>query len=330
MIIHSHVITFNEEQRLPWYLDHYGAIVDKIFVWDNHSTDRTLDIARAHPKVTVIPFGEPGVLSNLSFLDVKNNCWKQRGGDADRADWCIVGDVDELLWHEDLRKLLETTAATLITPAQAFTMICKDAPADYRDIQTGVRDDDYLKPCVINPKWIIEMRYNPGAHVAYPMGKVKLDRPAGLIMYHYKYTGFAETLVRYQERRARRSEQDKLMGWGTHYELTPEELHKKFEVPTHIVRQKHAASITKVDWVSGERLGSFFKEGDVVWVARPNKPVEKHTIINGREDKSTGIHLDTGYQFLAHVISNELPPDSPWTPELIEAAKLLGVIWDDS
>jgi len=226
MLIKAHVITHNEEQRLPWYLDHYEKIADQIIVWDNYSTDATQDIARAHPKVELQLFGTPGVLSNKAFLDVKNNCWKPETSGI--CDWAIVGDVDELLYHPDLHKLLEETDATLLGPGRAYTLVCDHSPNDYRAVNTGFRDSSYKKLCVINSHAIIDMRYNPGCHSAHPMGKVKIQQLPELIMYHYKYMGVEETLARYALRRERRSEQDKFMGWGVHYEFSPDEVKAKF------------------------------------------------------------------------------------------------------
>ena len=38
---------------LPFFYRHYESLVDHFFVFDNGSTDGSLDILRAHPRTTV-------------------------------------------------------------------------------------------------------------------------------------------------------------------------------------------------------------------------------------------------------------------------------------
>ena len=44
MIIHAHILAFNEEKILPFILDYYSKICDKIYIYDNISTDSSDDI----------------------------------------------------------------------------------------------------------------------------------------------------------------------------------------------------------------------------------------------------------------------------------------------
>ena len=56
MTIHVYNIVHNEEFLLPYYLRHYEQFADKIFIFDDESTDRTAEIAKAHPKVTYLKY----------------------------------------------------------------------------------------------------------------------------------------------------------------------------------------------------------------------------------------------------------------------------------
>ena len=41
---------------LPFFFRHYDPIVDRYIVYDDGSTDRTLEMLAAHPRVEVRPF----------------------------------------------------------------------------------------------------------------------------------------------------------------------------------------------------------------------------------------------------------------------------------
>ena len=50
MKIHAHILSWNEEKILPYTLDHYSNICEKIFVYDNMSNDSSDDIYKKYPK----------------------------------------------------------------------------------------------------------------------------------------------------------------------------------------------------------------------------------------------------------------------------------------
>ena len=55
MKIHLYSVCYNEEIILPYYLNHYSKFVDKITVYDNFSTDSSVEILKQN-NVEVIPF----------------------------------------------------------------------------------------------------------------------------------------------------------------------------------------------------------------------------------------------------------------------------------
>ena len=54
MKIHAHILAWNEEKILPFTLDYYSNICNKIFIYDNMSTDGSDDIYKKYPKVELI------------------------------------------------------------------------------------------------------------------------------------------------------------------------------------------------------------------------------------------------------------------------------------
>src|ERR1700674_4922379 len=97
MTIHLYAQCWNDCWTLPFFFRHYDSWVDRYFFYDDNSTDGTLAILRAHDRVQVSrfkrSFPDSFVLSEQMF---SNQCWKQS---RDVADWVIVTDVDEHLYH---------------------------------------------------------------------------------------------------------------------------------------------------------------------------------------------------------------------------------------
>lgn len=56
MSIHLYAACWNEERIIPFFLQHYEPLVDRIIIYDDHSTDRSVELLRASPKVEIRPF----------------------------------------------------------------------------------------------------------------------------------------------------------------------------------------------------------------------------------------------------------------------------------
>mgnify|MGYP003885661107 CR=1 FL=1 len=44
--IHLYSICYNEQVMLPHFIDHYSSFCDKLFIYDNFSTDLSSDICK--------------------------------------------------------------------------------------------------------------------------------------------------------------------------------------------------------------------------------------------------------------------------------------------
>ena len=171
MKIDLYTILWNEEEMLPFFFRHYDAIVDRYIVYDDGSTDQTLEMLAAHGRVEVRPFvrTEPDSFV-LSALTLHDNIWKESRG---RADWVIITAVDEHLYHPaGLERYLRAVGDYGITavPALAFQMVADDFPFVGEHLATtrrrGVALDVYNKLSVFNPNALSETRYAVGRHTA--------------------------------------------------------------------------------------------------------------------------------------------------------------------
>jgi hypothetical protein len=218
--VHLHALCWNEERMLPYFFRHYDDLVDRYFICDNGSTDRSRDLLAANRKVVLGAFR----ITGASFVEAAtahyNQCWKQSRG---IADWVIVVNVDEHVYHPDLRAHLQACArhgVSILLP-EGYNMVADDWPASrkplWKTVQYGMRDPIWDKPQVFDPNRIQEINFKEGRHAANPSGEVVFPRTERTRMLHYKYLGAEYLVRRHAELRSRFPAADFDRGWGYQY-----------------------------------------------------------------------------------------------------------------
>lgn len=167
MTINVYSIVWNEEFMLPHFLKHYEKYADKIFIIDDHSTDKTAEIAKAHPKVKYSLYQHEG-LNEDEFNDTFYEFYKNNP-----SDWAIVVDGDEFVYGletlgDELPGVLKTKGQMMIGQTGRLED-CKK-----------VRMSTFDKPIVFDPS--LDVRFGDGRHtVSLPAQESKLE------LLHYKY-----------------------------------------------------------------------------------------------------------------------------------------------
>jgi len=233
MEVHLYTIVKNEEEMLPFFFRHYDSLVKRYIVYDDGSTDRTLEILAAHDRVDVRPFVRTHTNSYvLSAQSLHDSVWKESRG---RADWVIITPVDEHLYHgAGLGRYLRIANSCGVTavPALAFEMITDTfpAPQEYlaRSRRCGAPLDKYNKLSVFNPNAIVETRYDIGRHSAAPEGRVQYPNRDQLLLFHYKFLGIDYLLRRYALLGSWLGAGDKIRRFGGQYDLSRYELEAEF------------------------------------------------------------------------------------------------------
>lgn len=225
MKIDCFFIAWNEAETIHLTIRHYQKFCRSVTVFDNFSTDNTRDIAEENGAIVKL-FGVEGQLNDHEYLKVKNNCWK--GSDA---DWVIVCDADEILYHQYLGEFLAEEKAkgtSIISPA-GYSMYSNDAPREtWFDIRTGIRDEAYSKLICFDPKAITEIGYIYGCHEAKPQGRVKYATDQAKLL-HYKYVGGIErTLARHRLYEARKAPINRRWNLGHVYGMNEDLQRKNF------------------------------------------------------------------------------------------------------
>ena len=224
-VIHVYTPCFNEALILPYFLRHY-AFAERIFLFDNASTDATREIAAADPRVTCSHLETGGRFQEQALIDLRNHAWRASRG---KADWVIVCDADEFLYHHDWDALfasLESLGATVVQ-AVGYDMFAKTFPPDYsrpltEQVRLGVKSAGYNKQALFKPDALEEINYGPGSHTARPIGKVQLAQPADLKLLHYRHVGWEYVESRVAQHRNRLATEEIKKGWNRHLTFSPD------------------------------------------------------------------------------------------------------------
>jgi glycosyltransferase involved in cell wall biosynthesis len=137
-------IAYNEERLMPFFLNYYSKFCDHIVIYDNYSTDRTEEICKSFNgcKVTVIKYETKDTLDDETYLKIKNNVYRDFS-----TDYCIVVDLDEFLYHDNLKKFLIANKDVKVFKPQGYNMVSTVFPVgdDITVIKSGVPEINYCK-----------------------------------------------------------------------------------------------------------------------------------------------------------------------------------------
>jgi hypothetical protein len=228
--IHLYTISWNEEGMLPHFLKYYTQFCEKIFIYDNLSTDLTKEIALSYSGVEFLQYDTSGEIRDDIYLKIKNEAWKKS---RDKADFVIVCDIDEFIYHHNLNELLQKIKNENISIVKSvgYNMINETYPnADsniFDSIQYGARSTDFDKVILFNPNLIEEINYQVGAHKCVPIGKINYSINEFKLL-HYKYLDLERVIQRYTQMSLRLSEYNKKNGLGFHYSFTKRKIKNQF------------------------------------------------------------------------------------------------------
>jgi glycosyltransferase involved in cell wall biosynthesis len=222
---------WNEERIIPFFLRHYEPLVERMVIFDNGSTDRSRELFQQSAKVELRHF-DSGDSFNLMNLVEASRCWKESRG---CADWVIIADIDEFIYHPSLRDYLgqcQKDDVTILHPI-GMGMVSADFPDQASDLTNAVRrgvPQPWMdKSAVFNPDAIDEINYEVGRHAASPTGRAAFPPAREVKLLHYKNLGLDYLVARTSEMRGRKTAMDREKGWGFHLDRSAEQLRTDLE-----------------------------------------------------------------------------------------------------
>lgn len=226
MRIETYILCNNEEIMLPYLMRHYSQFSD-VIILESRSTDNTVQMAHKLG-AEVWTYDWPDELNDELITDVKNNCWRES-----KADWIMIVDADEFIYHQDITKDLSESRYTVIRP-RFFDMYSDKFPTTkkqiYDEVQYGI---EQLSPSpkmnIFRMSAIKEMKYAPGCHDADPQGLVSIDNDSEVKTLHMRYLGKEFVYERNKRHAQRRSQVNKDRGWGWHVDKSREIIEAEFD-----------------------------------------------------------------------------------------------------
>ncbi len=228
-VVHLYAPCRNEQRILPYFMAHYGPFVDRFFIYDNMSTDATRALLAGHPNVEIVSLDTGGQFAHVERERMKNHAWKASAG---KADFVLVCDVDEFLYHPHLDVLLalmKRHGYTLLRP-HGYQMACEKLP-DYDGTPITARvtagmdvASHYSKTILFDPNRVKEIHFSQGCHCSRPEGHIKTFHSNHAKLLHYKYVDRDEILRKTRTYRAIVSPESLAKGYGRHYLRSDEEV----------------------------------------------------------------------------------------------------------
>jgi len=228
-VVHLYAPCRNEQRILPYFMAHYGPFVDRFFIYDNMSTDATRALLAGYPNVEIVPLDTGGRFAHAERERMKNHAWKASAG---KADFVLVCDVDEFLYHPHLDVLLalmKRHGYTMLRP-HGYQMACEKLP-DYDGSPITARvtvgmdvASHYSKTILFDPNRVEEIHFSQGCHCSRPEGRIKTFHSNHAKLLHYKYVDRDEILRKTRTYRANVSQESLAKGYGRHYLRSDEEV----------------------------------------------------------------------------------------------------------
>lgn len=189
---------YNEREMLPFYLRHYETIADEIRVWDDHSDDGSRELLTKHPLVRMFDWNEGNGISEDTFLHFAHETYPSFAG---QFDWMIWPDIDEFVYHRDLKVELASALSHRykILATSGYTMMHEGVPEDDGQSQIwqlaprGIYSKVYSKPIVFQPDSRIQWIRGKHGVENTPTDPVDI----GLKLLHYRYLGAEYTKARH-------------------------------------------------------------------------------------------------------------------------------------
>lgn len=218
--VHLFTLTYNEEKILPFFFQHYEKFVDRFYVFDNHSTDRTEEICKERDDVIFVKWDSKGKMDSFQLTEMRNKIWKKS---IAHCDFILVVDADEFLYHKNMKSVLSKMKKNMFTIAKpvGYGMLSSKFPTSgeliTNQVKKGVRTPMMDKCVLFSPRHVEKTNYGLGSHTCLPEGYIKVYRDENLKLLHYKGLGVDYSLERKNLFKKRVPKKNLKMGISKHY-----------------------------------------------------------------------------------------------------------------
>ena len=234
MIVNVYTFCYNEMNILPFVVDYLDTYADHVYVYDNGSTDGSIEFLQKFDWITVRNFKTEGK-NNTIMRDIKNECWKESRGVADLV---VVCDLDEVLCAKNIRRSLQDIieGGYTIAAPKWYTFVSETMPVYEKG---KLLHENYPlawfgegKVLIFDPNKIKDINFTVGSHGCNPTGEVKYyskGETGDIYCLHIcNNLGVEYKIKKYAMANKRRSRHDVQAKHGIHYTQTPEQIRKDY------------------------------------------------------------------------------------------------------
>ena len=242
MTIHLYTLCWNEMDILPFVIDYWKRFVTHAWVYDNGSTDGSVEYLKQFDWITVEHYDSDG-MDDATLRDIKNTKWKQSKG---VADWVVVCDMDEIIFSKNLKEELKKASDKGYTAIDSnWYWFCEDCLPEYSNDGMLLHQkcskfyNNAGKYLLFNPNEINDMGYSVGAHTVRVNGNFNPLKTDDIVVFHTnKGFGIDYKIDRYKKMNDRLSARNKANKWSIHYGFSKEAL-----INDYLMCQKKAFNI---------------------------------------------------------------------------------------
>ena len=237
--VHLFAVCWNEAKMIPYFFRHYNELVDKFFIMDNGSTDGSLEMLSGDERVFVADWKTEGDSVVEQALGLTNQVWKRSRG---LAEWVFVVDMDEHLYHPDLRSHLRNCSRNNVTAVEVigYDMIADAFPTEARPlwqlVTRGIRLETLDKLAIFDPAAIAETNFEVGRHASTPAGRVVWGKRPPVKLLHYKRLGADYVIERNAILSTGLRSRDVSEQHGFHYSMEPETVRAQHAIFMRLAR----------------------------------------------------------------------------------------------
>ena len=242
-----YTLCFNEADIIPYIVDYWKNLqsqVDefKVVVYDNHSTDNSVQLLSQYQWIEIREFESDGH-NDFTHQQIKQNCWKESKG---RADWCCVCDFDEVLWSNTLQEELEYAEKHRFNViGMKWYAFCGNVTPDpnaeefaHQQVKRGY--EQYVnhtpqfkhlgKFILFNPNAVDEMIWSVGQHILFKViPYMNLYVTNKIVTFHFNKGWNEDYFVAKRQRMFKRlSDANKKYGMAVEYGYSEEQMRKEY------------------------------------------------------------------------------------------------------
>lgn len=242
-----YTLCFNESDIIPYIVDYWKNLqsqVDyfKVVVFDNYSTDNSVELLSKYPWIEIRQFHSDGQ-NDIIQAQIKNQCWLEAKG---KADFVIVQDFDEILWTSTLREELQymkdndfnvmatkgwTFCGSEIPSYQEGVYLHQQVKRGYYQRINHMKElEQFFKFMLIDPNKLETMSWSVGNHICNPKPSMKLYESDKSIAFHINKGLSEQYFVDKRKRMGKRlSSTNKQYGMCYEYNFPEEKSRKEYK-----------------------------------------------------------------------------------------------------